>query len=179
MLFLGFRNLRCMATTAYRLKHTYFQGRQVAFCLQNANGPCPLLAIANVLSLWGRITFPQTDTFVLASTLFQHVSRLVACKSSSKPSLLNSNEEKVIQDALSLLPKLQSGIDLNVQFSDITSFEYTTECSVFDLLGVPLVHGWMMDDRPGSSAPKIFSLCLSRSCQIAQSLLQSNDRESD
>lgn len=136
--------------TAYRLKHSYFQGRPVAFCLQNVNGPCPLLAIANVLSLRGRITFPPTDKVVYASTLFQHVSRLVACKSSSNSSPLNSNEEKVIQDALKLLPKLQSGIDLNIQFSDITGFEYTTECSVFDLLSVPLVHGWVMDDRPGA-----------------------------
>jgi len=136
---------------AYRLKHTYFQGRPVGICLQNLNGPCPLIAITNVLSLHGRIKFLPDEKFVYAETLFGHISRLVSCKSSATPITLNSNEIKVIQDALAILPKLQSGIDLNIQFSDIRAFEYTTECSVFDLLGVPLVHGWVMDDRPGAS----------------------------
>lgn len=157
---------------SYRLKHTYFQGREVAVCLQNMNGPCPLLAIINVLSLYGRVTFGSEEQIVSAATLFGHICRLLKCvvpqssefppsfeagaalPSPSAPLLskngLGANETKVMNDAMDVLPKLQSGIDLNVRFSGIMAFEYTSECSVFDLLRVPLVHGWLMDERPGA-----------------------------
>ena len=49
-----------MAATAepYRLKHVDFLGRTVPVVLQNQNGPCPLLAVANVLLLRNQIHLP-------------------------------------------------------------------------------------------------------------------------
>ncbi len=42
---------------------------------------------------------------------------------------------------LDILPKLANGLDLNVCFRDVHDFEFTEEISVFDGLGVSLVHG--------------------------------------
>lgn len=43
----------------YKLKRIDFFGRTVPVALQNENGPCPLLAIANVLLLRKQIELPE------------------------------------------------------------------------------------------------------------------------
>ena len=48
---------------------------------------------------------------------------------------------------MTVLPKLDTGLDVNVRFTGVSDFEYTPECSVFDLLGVPLYHGWLVDPQ--------------------------------
>ena len=40
-----------------------------------------------------------------------------------------------------------TGVDINVQFTDIDKFEFTDEVAIFDLLGIPLVHGWLVDPQ--------------------------------
>ncbi len=40
-----------------------------------------------------------------------------------------------------------TGVDVNVRFSGIDSFEFTDEVAVFDLLGMQLVHGWLVDPQ--------------------------------
>lgn len=46
-----------VATTTYKLKPLILaDGRRIPIVLQAANGPCPLLAIANVLLLRGAIS---------------------------------------------------------------------------------------------------------------------------
>lgn len=48
---------------------------------------------------------------------------------------------------MTVLPKLATGLDVNVQFTGVSDFEYTPECSIFDLLGIPLYHGWLVDPQ--------------------------------
>ena len=48
---------------------------------------------------------------------------------------------------MTVLPKLATGLDVNVRFTGVSDFEYTPECSVFDLLGIPLYHGWLVDPQ--------------------------------
>ena len=38
-------------------------------------------------------------------------------------------------------------MDVNVRFTDIDKFEFTDEVAIFDLLGIPLVHGWLIDPQ--------------------------------
>ena len=40
-----------------------------------------------------------------------------------------------------------TGVDVNVRFTGIDSFEFTDEVAVFDLLGMQLVHGWLVDPQ--------------------------------
>lgn len=42
-----------------------------------------------------------------------------------------------------MLAQLATGIDVNVRFNAPDAFEATREVAVFDLLGIPLVHGWV------------------------------------
>lgn len=66
----------------YALKRTQFLGKPVAYICQNINGPCPLLAIANVLLLRGHLSLAEFSTegdFVAARDLLEAVrKRLVA-----------------------------------------------------------------------------------------------------
>ena len=41
----------------------------------------------------------------------------------------------------------QTGLDVNVRFTGVSDFEYTPECIIFDLLNIPLYHGWLMDPQ--------------------------------
>lgn len=54
-----------------------------------------------------------------------------------------ANLQHNLSDAIALLPKLTTGIDVNVRFDHPRSFEFTHETAVFDLLGIDLVHGWL------------------------------------
>lgn len=52
-----------------------------------------------------------------------------------------------LADAISMLPQLTTGIDVNVKFNNIKGLEFTAEVAVFDLLGIDLVHGWVVDPQ--------------------------------
>lgn len=54
-----------------------------------------------------------------------------------------------MSDAMAVLPKLSTGLDVNVRFTGVSDFEYTPECIVFDLLDIPLYHGWLLDPQVG------------------------------
>ena len=55
--------------------------------------------------------------------------------------------EANVGEAVDLLPKLQTGLDVNVKFSSVSDFEYTKECIVFDLFNIALYHGWLVDPQ--------------------------------
>lgn len=52
-----------------------------------------------------------------------------------------------MSDAMAVLPKLSTGLDVNVRFTGVSDFEYTPECIVFDLLDILLYHGWLVDPQ--------------------------------
>jgi hypothetical protein len=35
----------------------------------------------------------------------------------------------------------------SVLFSRVANFEYTSECIIFDILGIPMYHGWLVDPQ--------------------------------
>ncbi|KAF6265489.1 hypothetical protein COO60DRAFT_1457089 [Scenedesmus sp. NREL 46B-D3] len=57
-----------------------------------------------------------------------------------------------VSDVFPVLQKLTTGIDVNVKFHNAHAFEPTPEVAVFDLLGIPLVHGWLVDPQDGRAA---------------------------
>ena len=66
--------------SVYHVKWVKFKGQDVGIVTQNENGPCPLLAIMNVLLLQQRVQFPASLQMVtsqqlldyLANTIFEH-----------------------------------------------------------------------------------------------------------
>ena len=135
-------------------------GRKVNILLQNKNGPCPLIAIANILLLQGKIKLWENIaqkledvsdinfTLVEVEEVIHLVAEAIIYEHDKQSRAFEDNEP--IAEVLDLLPKLQEGLDLNVIFTNSTSFEFTREISVFDSLRIFLYHGWLPDERPGS-----------------------------
>ncbi|KRY35025.1 Protein FAM63A [Trichinella spiralis] len=125
----------------HHVKWIIWHGRSVPIITQNENGPCPLLAIVNLLFLRGRLTLPPGTELVTARQLMNQIGETFIQFG------FNGNHrqdfEQNLFDAFSVLPKLSTGLDVNVKFSGVFDFEYTSECIVFDLLNIRLCHGWL------------------------------------
>ena len=102
----------------YYVKWVSFEGRRVPIIMQNANGPCPLLALCNVLLLRQRFQLP-TDTEVIESA--QLLQGLGNCMLENRPTGLTEEEAaswgQNMHDTIELVfPKLHTGLDVNVKF---------------------------------------------------------------
>ena len=64
-----------------------------------------------------------------------------------KPFEYHTNTETNVETALSVLPSLTKGLDVNVRFIDSEAFEYTANVCVFDAVDVRLYHGWVVDAK--------------------------------
>ena len=51
--------------------------KRVPIVLQNENGPCPLIAISNVLLLKGQLTLPEGTEIVSLETLLESVGEYI------------------------------------------------------------------------------------------------------
>ena len=141
----------------YVVKHVRFKrsplaiNESVPVLLQDVNGPCPILAIFNILLLRGSLKLPGGVGEVLQSKVVQMLAEYLLDRnfaaSDSANEDMKANMQFNLADAISLLPRLTTGIDVNVRFNDIRGVEFTAEVAVFDLLGIDLVHGWLVDPQ--------------------------------
>jgi len=134
----------------FLVKEMEVNGSQCSFLMQNTNGPCPLLAIANCLLLRGAIALPAGQGAVSPETVIQLcASRLLEANSASTQddSPHATERRNALNVCLDLLPSLLRGLDVNVKFESCSSFEFTNGITVFDLLSIPLVHGWVIDPQ--------------------------------
>ncbi|KAI3453639.1 hypothetical protein Pfo_010302 [Paulownia fortunei] len=144
----------------HRTKVIQFLGRTTPIILQNDNGPCPLLAICNVLSLKNSLNLSPDISEVSQEKLLSLVAeRLIDSNSNidNKDAGYVENQQQNIADAIDLLPRLTTGIDVNIKFRRIDDFEFTPECAIFDLLDIPLYHGWIVDPQDHETADAIGS----------------------
>nr|CAB3244513.1 protein FAM63B [Phallusia mammillata] len=132
----------------YHIKWITWEDSKTPIITQNKNGPCPLLALFNVLLLSKRITLSELLEMISSRQIMDRLGDLIL---SDMPSDLPDDEklnyEQNMSDAISIFPKLQTGIDVNVQFKTSSSFECTPELLVFDLLRISLYHGWLPDPQ--------------------------------
>ncbi|KAL0312688.1 UNVERIFIED_CONTAM: Ubiquitin carboxyl-terminal hydrolase MINDY-1 [Sesamum radiatum] len=144
----------------HRTKVIQFLGRTTPIILQNDNGPCPLLAICNVLSLKNSLNLSPDISEVSQEKLLSLVAeRLIDTNINidNKDAGYVENQQQNIADAIDLLPRLTTGIDVNIKFRRIDDFEFTPECAIFDLLDIPLYHGWIVDPQDHETADAISS----------------------
>ncbi|CAN1332774.1 Ubiquitin carboxyl-terminal hydrolase MINDY-1 [Linum perenne] len=144
----------------HKTKTVQFLGRTTPIILQNDNGPCPLLAICNVLLLRNQISLSPDVAEVSQEKLLSLVAeRLIDSNSNidNKDAGYVENQQQNIADAIDLLPRLATGIDVNIKFTRINDFEFTRECAIFDLLDIPLYHGWIVDPQDSDTANAIGS----------------------
>ena len=75
---------------------------------------------------------------------------MLATRALLKSDATDSTSSYHIDELLKLFPSLQYGMDVNPKFTiGPTGVEYTKELSAFDLMGVELVHGWLIDAHAG------------------------------
>ncbi|KAL9246765.1 hypothetical protein vseg_020259 [Gypsophila vaccaria] len=144
----------------HKTKPIQFFGRSSPIILQNDNGPCPLLAICNVLLLRNQLSLNGDITEVSQEKLLSLVAeRLIDSNSNvdNKDAEYIKNQQQNIADAIDLLPRLTTGIDVNTKFCRVDDFEFTPECAIFDLLDIPLYHGWLVDPQDHDTAEAIGS----------------------
>ncbi|KAI5207040.1 hypothetical protein E4T39_02173 [Aureobasidium subglaciale] len=127
--------------------------RRTPILTQNANGPCPLLALVNALTL----SAPDSPKTILVETLsareqislgllldavFEELARRTEISSKALPD---------VGDLYSFLITLHTGMNVNPRFvasSDSPqekpgSFDETREMRLYSAFEVPLVHGWV------------------------------------
>jgi len=129
----------------FNLKTITFFGREVAIVCQNENGPCPLIAIANVLLLQNKIVVSPDRSFISLDELTLTIANHILERTQHGTAEVSAAYHSLIDSVFNILPKLAKGLDLNVIFSDVNKFEFTEEISVFDSLNIPLMHGWLYD----------------------------------
>nr|XP_034987328.1 ubiquitin carboxyl-terminal hydrolase MINDY-2 isoform X1 [Zootoca vivipara] len=143
--------------SVYHIKWVRWKEENTPIITQNENGPCPLLAIMNVLLLAWKVKLPPMMEIITADQLMEYLGDYILdAKPKEISEIQRLNYEQVINnklflrnmsDAMAILHKLQTGLDVNVRFTGVRVFEYTPECIVFDLLDIPLYHGWLVDPQ--------------------------------
>ncbi|NWR41835.1 MINY1 hydrolase, partial [Regulus satrapa] len=142
----------------YCVKWISWKGERTPVVTQSENGPCPLLAIINILllqwkasAIWGGpggVKLPPQKEVITAEELMAHLGNcILATQPQDTSEGLQLNFQQNISDTMTVLPKLSTGLDVNVRFTGVSDFEYTPECIVFDLLNIPLYHGWLVDPQ--------------------------------
>ncbi|NXQ90592.1 MINY1 hydrolase, partial [Nyctibius grandis] len=95
-----------------------------------------------------QVKLPPQKEVITAEELMAHLGDCILSTQPREPSEgLQLNFQQNINDTMTVLPKLSTGLDVNVRFTGVSDFEYTPECIVFDLLNVPLYHGWLVDPQ--------------------------------
>lgn len=125
--------------------------QEYTILLQNLNGPCPLVALVNTLILSDQKIAQKDGSFlslaqftsgkdkVSVNGLLEQLGELLVQKLNETDSSTACNAD----NALSLLPKLVTGLNINVRFNG--TFEESPELSLFRIYDVDIVHGWIVD----------------------------------
>ena len=128
-------------------------------------GPCPLIAIANVLILKDEMKINTSFNQVSIDHLVESLANIILATDTGS-SLKNSESKFVdIQACLNILPKLKDGLDLNIKSSKVNGFEFTEELSLFDTLEIPILHGWI-----ASNIDECFGYESNRDCFTADNM---------
>ncbi|ESO97473.1 hypothetical protein LOTGIDRAFT_214327 [Lottia gigantea] len=161
----------------YYIKWIYFGNNQVPIITQNENGPCPLLAIVNVLLLKGKLTLASMVQMISSEQLMTYLGDyIIESKPKNLTETIQANYEQNMQDGINIMCKLQTGLDVNVKFTGVDDFEYTPECIIFDLLEIPLYHGWLIDPQDSQCIKAIGKLSYN---QVVEKIIsqKSSDNE--
>jgi len=137
----------------FSLKTIIFDGKQFKIVMQDENGPCPLIALANIMILRGVLRTDRLDKSIEYKVLLQQVASILLERAESIKSQANTgtaggheNVEYLLGEALQILGKLYLGMDINVRFRGIYDYEHTQELALFDVAQIDLVHAWVFDD---------------------------------
>ncbi|XP_031564281.1 ubiquitin carboxyl-terminal hydrolase MINDY-1-like [Actinia tenebrosa] len=161
----------------YHIKWMKWKGLNTPIITQNENGPCPLIAIMNALVLQRKISIPSMQEIISANQLMEYLGDCIFIQApETLPEGAQLNYEQNMHDAIGIMSKLQTGLDVNVKFTGVTDFEFTPECVVFDLLNIKLMHGWLVDPQNVEAVKAINSLSYN---QLVEKIIASKQDGAD
>eukprot|EP00038_Savillea_parva_P007634 m.171552 g.171552 ORF g.171552 m.171552 type:complete len:697 (-) comp13387_c0_seq1:340-2430(-) len=131
--------------------------REVVIICQNANGPCPLLALCNVLLLRGDLYIHPDRAAIQYTELVNMLTELLLSKE-GRFAGASAEYENAVQTCIEMFPDMSRGLDVNVTFGHCQGFEFTRQLQVFDTFGIKLYHGWVVDPQDIDSATAIGTL---------------------
>lgn len=79
--------------------------------------------------------------------LMVHLGDCLLSVNPQKSEGLQLHFQHTVHDAMTMLPELATGLDVTVQFTGVSDFEYTFECRIFALLGIALHYGRLVDPQ--------------------------------
>ncbi|XP_063296138.1 ubiquitin carboxyl-terminal hydrolase MINDY-1 isoform X1 [Pelobates fuscus] len=160
----------------YFVKWINWKGERTPVITQSENGPCPLLAIMNILFLRWKVKLPPQKEVITSEELMAHLGDcILSIQPQENSEALQLNFQQNVNDAMTVLPKLSTGLDVNVRFTGVQDFEYTPECIVFDLLNIPLYHGWLVDPQCAEAAQAVGKLSYNQLVEKIITCKHSND----
>jgi len=143
-----------------------FEGviQQKNIITQNINGPCPLLALCNILILRGDISISLKKSEITYEEIIDILGDYIArCtgnfENDNNANNNNDNNEYNFQDVLDIIPTLKKGLDINVKFDSVLSFEPSPAQTVFKYFNIKLVHGWTVDPEDKETYRIIVNEC--------------------
>ncbi|KAK6340969.1 hypothetical protein TWF696_009282 [Orbilia brochopaga] len=152
----------------YQIKHVRFLDPQTnklnqsSILIQNENGPCPLIALVNVLSL-SRETLVLSEGLRIRETLSLELLLNVVCEEL----VITGSWTGDLSELFKFMMNLRTGMNVNPKFiaDEITAedflasrnvaenrplpqpkpgeFEQTRELILYSAFNIPLVHGWL------------------------------------
>ena len=154
-----------MQTEGYTIKRIIFNSEEKSIITQNFNGPCPLLAIANLLILENKLFIHSDYSCITHENLITMIgNKLMEIHEQviKIQSYQDENRTHRLNDAITMLPKFAYGLDVNVKFSrylllSVLDFEFTADCELFELLNIQLLHGWVYENDAEKEALKNLS----------------------
>ncbi|XP_077115744.1 ubiquitin carboxyl-terminal hydrolase MINDY-1 [Ranitomeya variabilis] len=143
----------------YFVKWINWKGERTPVITQSENGPCPLISIMNILFLRWKVKLPPQKELITSEELMAHLGDcILSIQPQENSEALQLNFQQNVNDAMTVLSKLSTGLDVNVRFTGVSDFEYTPECIVFDLLSIPLYHGWLVDPQSSEAVQAVGKL---------------------
>lgn len=172
------------SVTHFRVKRIQWLDGPRSILLQEANGPCPILGLGNVIAL---VPFSEGGGLKLPADAkvasVEHILSVVADYALSKVASTTSRSaasaaammpdiEARVNEFIQLLPSLIYGVNLNPRLSSknfsrvlsgdmkarsdavASSFEFDNATSIYDVINVQLVHAWMVSPHDGAAAVK-------------------------
>lgn len=142
------------APDIYAVRWIEFSGASRPVFLQDANGPCPLLALANIVSLLGHVPVAPGADYVETGALLGALAEYALSRDTAWAATPEERASLELQtgETLAALPDLVRGLDVNPRFTGAGAFELTAGTAVFDVLTVRLVHAWVFD--PVAEGPR-------------------------
>ena len=141
--------------TSFQLKSIEYNTKPIKMIMQNENGPCPVIAIGNCLMLLGNLHLPAQLESISFSELIERIGNYLISTSADSSQQVEVDAQN-LNDALSLLPSLDKGLDVNCYFTKSDAFEFTSAISIFDCCRLSLFHGWVIS--PETDDPQTFEL---------------------